>query len=451
MTLIFQDLFAEAANTPLESHTPDLGDGWLVIYDTAATVNVLVKPVGHSRAEDVVGPSGSENSVGMAFAIQPAPGVADVTLTFDRYMLNWEVTNSYGTGVFARHSESGGSHTFYGLRMVPNLHSQATLRLYKVVNNAGTLLGEYDHTFQNGDVITFECHDNAKRVLVNGVERIISTDNDIAGPGNAGIWWGTFTTAMGTLHLRGEMEYGFFEVDAPVSGGTVELDASLAGGTAITAALDIVRLLSAAVGDAATNITAALLIVRRLDASLAGETVADADLGVAIALAADATGGTIADADLGMTFALAADAAGETVMTATPEVLGQVELMADIAGDTEIAADLSAQRNMTALAAGETAIGADLVAALALAAGADGETAVDATLGVLSFVDLVADIAGETAVTAMLNVLQLGAVGDVRMWFEVPDQADLSVLLTADVRIIGEPLTAATVTFESVA
>lgn len=379
MTLIFRDLFAEAANTPLESHTPDLGDGWLVIYDTAATVNVLVKPVGHSQAEDVVGPSGSENSVGMAFAIQPAPGVADVTLTFDRYMLNWEVSNSYSTGVFARHSESGGNHTFYGLRMVPNLHSQATLRLYKVVNNSGTLLGEYDHTFTSGDVITFECHDAVKRVLVNGVERITSTDNAIAGPGNVGIWWGTFTSAAGTFHMRGEMEYSFFEVDAPAGGGLVELAAAALGEAIVTA-------LSPS-------------IARGLAADVAGEAVMTADLSMTRNLSASAAGGVVVGAGLAVLWDLVAPAGGSTTVTASPDII----------------------RGFAATVAGEAVLTADL--------------------DVLSFVGLGTVVAGETMLSASLDVLQMGAVGDVRVWIEVPDQAVLAGAPVANVRMRGELLT----------
>lgn len=410
MTLIFQDTFTEAVNTPLENHTPDLGSGWLVIYDTASTVNILVKPIGHSPTENVVGPSGSENSAGWAFAIQPSPSTADVTLVFDRYMQNWEVTNSYGTGVFARHSESGGSHTFYGLRMVPNLHSQASLRLYKVVNNSGTLLGEYDHTFQSGDVITFECYDSLKRVLVNGVERITSADNEIGGPGNAGIWWGTFTSAMGTTHLRGEMEYSFFQVDAPAAGGTVSLDATAAGGAVIGAGLDVTRELFVVI-DPTAVVTASLGIVRGFAAGVAGEAAVEASLDV--------------------THTLSAAVAGETAVTATLEVLGQVDLAVNVAGSAEVAASLAALRG--------------------LVAAADGETVVSAGLVVLSFADLAAAVSGEAVVSASLAVLQLGAAGDVRMWFEVPSQAALAGDLVADVRMTGEPLTAAAVTFESVA
>ena len=181
MAVIFQDLFEEAAVTPLASHTPDLGTGWTLLYNSAAITVIQVKPLGQSGVPNLCGPSTSENNVTALYGINPSPSTADVKLEADRYMLNWAVSNNYGTGVFARHSESGGNHTFYALLMVPNLHAEHSLRLYKVVAGTATLLGSYDHTFANGDKIAFECYDAAKKVYANGVEVISSADNAITG------------------------------------------------------------------------------------------------------------------------------------------------------------------------------------------------------------------------------------------------------------------------------
>lgn len=239
MTTLFWDQFQEAATTLITASTPETGTGWTEIYNTASSAVIQVKPSGKSGATHVAGPSTSENSVGAAYAISPAPGAADVRLEFDRYMLNWSVSNSYGTGVFARHSESGGNHTFYALLMVPNLHAEDSLRLYKVVAGTATLLGSYDHTFANGDEIAFECYDAAKKVYANGAEVISSADNAITGAGNAGVWWGMFTNAMGSYHLRAEVEYGDFFVSEAGSGGSVALAGSSGGAAFASGVLSV--------------------------------------------------------------------------------------------------------------------------------------------------------------------------------------------------------------------
>lgn len=236
MTTLFWDKFEEAAVTLLTDSTPETGAGWTEIYNTASSAVVNVKPSGNSGQANVAGASTSESAVGAAYATNPAPSQADVRLEFSRYMNNWGVSNSYGTGVFARHSESGGNHTFYALLMVPNLHASDSLRLYKVVDNVATLLGSYDHDFTSGDDIAFNCYDSAKTVEVNGFEVISSDDNAITGAGNCGVWWGMFTDAMGTYHMRAEVEYGDFFASEPAS-GAVALAGTASGGASVTGAL----------------------------------------------------------------------------------------------------------------------------------------------------------------------------------------------------------------------
>lgn len=236
-TTLFWDKFEETSVTLITASTPETGTGWTEIYKTASAAVVNVKPTGQSNVANVAGASTSESSVGAAYAINPAPSSADVRLEFTRYMLNWSVSNSYGCGVFARHSESGGLHTFYALLMVPNLHSSDSLRLYKVVENVATLLDSYDHTFANGDEIAFNCNDDGKTVEVNGYEVLSSTDNAITGAGNAGIWWGMFTAAMGTYHMRAEVEFGEFFVSEPSAG--VALTGSASGGASTAGTLTV--------------------------------------------------------------------------------------------------------------------------------------------------------------------------------------------------------------------
>ncbi|MEB2351861.1 MAG: hypothetical protein OZ924_10650 [Burkholderiaceae bacterium] len=251
MAVIFRDLFEEAAVTPLANHTPDLGIGWTPLYNSAATTVIQVKPLGQSGVSNLCGPSTSENNVTALYAINPSPSTADVKLEAARYMLNWQVSNSYSAGLFARVIYTT-DWSGYFVQMVPNLNSGASIRLYKKVLGVTTLLASYDHDFVSGDIVTFECYDAAKRVLVNGVERINHADNTVTGIGYAGLYWGNFVISG---HMRAEMEFGYLTVtDASVVGQTIDLAAGSAGGAAAAAGLDVTRdLQAAAAGRAVTS------------------------------------------------------------------------------------------------------------------------------------------------------------------------------------------------------
>lgn len=216
MTVIFSDLFNTYTSTPLSQHTPEVGIGWTLLYMTAVNEPV-VKPMGASAGStNVMGPATSETNKTVLHGISPPPSVADIVIQFDRLMNNWAVTNSYATGVFARTTVDGnGKWSGYFLHMYPNNHASASIQLFKRVANVNTLIGQYDHTFVNGDEITFSCLDAAKKVYVNGVEVISSADNEVTGTGHAGIYFGNFLISG---HMRAETEYGYFEVEEITAG-----------------------------------------------------------------------------------------------------------------------------------------------------------------------------------------------------------------------------------------
>lgn len=237
MAIIFQDLFEEQADTLLENHTPDVGTGWTILYDSLTTSVVLVKPVGQS-ASNVVGPDTSDSGAGRAFAIQPAPGAADVALEVDVYETDWSRTNTYNRGLFARDT---GGHTHYAVSILPNGNAVDSVRLFKTVSGVSTLLGSYDATLANGDAIRFECTDSEKAVYVNGTKRISSLDNDITGAGGAGLWWGNWDGQNGGGHPDRRGEFGHITVESDAGGSVyVDLAASIAGGAGLTASLSVI-------------------------------------------------------------------------------------------------------------------------------------------------------------------------------------------------------------------
>lgn len=453
MAIIFQDFFEEEVETLLEQHTPDIGTGWSILFDSFTTAVVLVKPLGGAGEPYVVSPDTSNNGMGRAFALQPAPASADVAVEIDVFETDWSRANTYNRGLFARDT---GGHTHYAVSILPNGNSQPSIRLYKTVAGSSDLIGSFDATLQNGDVIRFECYDAAKRVLLNGVEVISVADNDIAGPGNAGLYWGNWNGQNGGGHPDRRSDIGFITVEAaPVGPVHVDLSAAPAGTTTASAAIQAARSLSASIAGQAVA-SALLQKVRHLSAEAHGVTAADTALAVRRDLAAGATGVTTVTATLDVHAAvdLAVDIAGSTTVTASVEVLGKVELAAEATGATTISAAIARSFDLAATLAGETTVAGDIAAMRDLAAGVDGDTTVDAApavlrglaaesagttvvdaaLHALSYTDFAATLIGLSFVDAALVVQFLGALGDVTTWVEPVTDVSLRGERVADVR-----------------
>ena len=453
MAIIFQDFFEEEVETLLEHHTPDIGDGWSILFDSFTTAVVLVKPLGGAGEPYVVSPDTSNNGMGRAFALQPAPTSADVAVEIDVFETDWSRANSYNRGLFARDT---GGHTHYAVSILPNGNSQPSIRLFKTVAGSSDVIGSHDATLQNGDVIRFECYDAAKRVLLNGVEVISVADNDIAGPGGAGLYWGNWNGQNGGGHPDRRSDIGFITVEAAQVGPVhVDLSAAPAGTATASAAVHAARAL-AAQGGGQTDVAASAQPVRGLSGEARGATAADTALAVRRDLAAAATGATIVTATLDARTAveLAAEMAGSTTVIAGVEALGTVELAAEIAGATTVTAELARSFDLAATPAGTATVAGDVAALRDFVAGVGGNTtveaiparlrgltaspfgatAVDAALHALSYTDFAAALAGQTLVDAALIVQFLGALGDVTTWVEPVTDVSLRGERVADVR-----------------
>lgn len=215
MAYTFHDLFNDTTGTLLENHTPDVGTSWSILYDSFTTAVVEI------NADGTVSPDTGNNGTGRAYRISPAPSGADIAIEADVYETDWTRINSYNRGLFARSSGTDGL-THYAVSILPNGHSDPSIRLYKTTSGSSTLLGSYDHDFVNGDVVRFECYDSAKKVYVNGVERISSTDNTVTGAGDAGLFWGNWGGANGGGHPDRRSFFGFFGTEEASANPTIE-------------------------------------------------------------------------------------------------------------------------------------------------------------------------------------------------------------------------------------
>src|SRR5690606_8137709 len=130
----------------------------------------------------------------------------------------------------------------------------------------------HDATLQNGDVIRFECYDAAKRVLLNGVEVISVADNDIAGPGGAGLYWGNWNGQNGGGHPDRRSDIGFITVEAAQVGPViVDLSAAPAGTATASASIQAACTLGADIAGHAGS-SAAAHATRALAAQGDGQT-----------------------------------------------------------------------------------------------------------------------------------------------------------------------------------
>src|SRR5690606_34656244 len=91
-----------------------------------------------------------------------------------------------------------------------------SVRLIKFVSGSATVLDSSDETLQIGDVVKLEIRDATKKVYINDIEILSSTDNSITSGTGWGLYFGNFNGAGGgTYHMRAEWEFDDFLAEEP--------------------------------------------------------------------------------------------------------------------------------------------------------------------------------------------------------------------------------------------
>jgi hypothetical protein len=190
MGIIVQDSFTGADGTQLTAHTGEVGATWSKFGhptedpDLILSAGKLVPPAGYI---DLPGPR--------HYASGAYPSGIQVV----------EATVKNG-------AVAGGAGYFYlHVRLVDVLNSYAaavasdgTVSLFKWVNGSSFLLASLAGAFPAGTTkrLRVEATDATKRVLLDGVEILTSTDNSIAGPGTAGLDLSAWPSAAVTWNLE---------------------------------------------------------------------------------------------------------------------------------------------------------------------------------------------------------------------------------------------------------
>lgn len=168
MYVFVYDTFTNADSTALTSHTGEKGAGY-TIHPSGTNAPVITS----NRAR-------TTNATSWVYASGVPPSSEYIVETLVRQVTD-EVANA---GIQARLSTS--ADTYYIARYDMNVNEW---QLRKVIAGGATSLGTWAETLSNGDerVCRLECFDGAKKLFVDGIERISSADNEITDTGRVGI------------------------------------------------------------------------------------------------------------------------------------------------------------------------------------------------------------------------------------------------------------------------
>ena len=183
----YNDTFTEAANTNLESHTPDSGGSWSEVVDTAGTLVVSV--VG---ATDNLGISSGANSQRVIHTVSwtPTSNQYDVSATY--------VTEGGADDpvwLIARYTDT--THFYAGGWYLSSANPDMKIVLCNGASN-GTVLVSSNSAPATTNVVKFEIRNAAKKLYLAGVETCSNADDTLTGTGVCGIGWGNIDSAVAT-------------------------------------------------------------------------------------------------------------------------------------------------------------------------------------------------------------------------------------------------------------
>lgn len=212
MGVFVNTTFAEVVNVDLEFHAGEAGAEWTIhpVYPVSGL------QVASSTDNVAVQTDGFTGTTAYYASGIPAGANYDVEATF-------EFTGATFTGLLPGITGrmSTTANTFYMARMSPDGTSR--WQLYKAVDGVFTLLGTYNQVFTTGVQysLRLEITDDTKKVFVDGVERISSTDNEITAAGRAGMRW-----VISTANQTGLRIDNFTATD--IGGGVIDINANAA-------------------------------------------------------------------------------------------------------------------------------------------------------------------------------------------------------------------------------
>lgn len=181
------DTMTDTVGTLLTSHTGEVGATW-----TAGGASSPGKITDANRVRCDGGGTGYGWHVASG-----SPAGVEYTVAVDVRVVDG---SSSVAGVVGRAKASGGGETCY---LAIHRIGSTRWELQKAVSGTYTSLGTFSQVLatNNTYALTLDITDAAKRLLVDGVERINSGDNAITTADKAGVWLETAVTNTTGMHL----------------------------------------------------------------------------------------------------------------------------------------------------------------------------------------------------------------------------------------------------------
>lgn len=182
-TVFVNDTFTGADGTILQSRAGETGATW------------TKHPLGDANDATLVSNALKVPASNSMYYTSGTPATAE----YDVEALIIVLSNNAGSGHGICGRMDTAASTFYMARV--NM-SNGNVELYKRITGTFTLLGQWAYVAATGvnPVVKLQLRDAAKKVFVDGVERISSADNTITGAGRAGFrGGGNDSTGQGHL------------------------------------------------------------------------------------------------------------------------------------------------------------------------------------------------------------------------------------------------------------
>lgn len=188
-TPLSSDSFTDPTGTVLSNETPEVGTSWSRWVND--TITAYTTGANRLRKDNVGG--------GVGYYTAATPASADYKVEAD--VVVQSIATADHIGVIGRWdiTATTGAGTYYNARYETATNAW---QLIKVVNGTGTSLGSFTQTLTGGATyrLGLDMSGSTIRLLVDGVQRISSTDASITGPGRAGVRLG----AVGDTAPQGE-------------------------------------------------------------------------------------------------------------------------------------------------------------------------------------------------------------------------------------------------------
>lgn len=175
MGIIVDDPFEEASNTDLDLHTPNVaGDQWVETERTG------VRKIRVFSTPDLASQDGNEQSDRAIYTSRPNP-------TSVEYDVQFTVPGVDSAGddpchVVARLTDTSN---YYFVKF--DSVDQNEMEMFRREGGINNSIGTSTTPLAASDVVRFGIRDATKKIFVNAVEEISSTDNELTSAGSCGI------------------------------------------------------------------------------------------------------------------------------------------------------------------------------------------------------------------------------------------------------------------------